>query len=241
MSGRTPVYIVCSPRSRVGKTLVARVLTEFFFVEGRTAAAFDLDEDEPKLLNCLPSCTTAGTLRTIRGQMALFDRLVLEDETPKIVDVGRREFHEFFTLAQKIDFFDEARRRGVEPVILFMIDPDETSALAFAGLQSRFSDAMLVPVQNEAVAKGHQMRGNFRSTRAAALPLRIPQLQSTLRTIVEEPNFSFANFRQAMPPGFPTELRNEMESWMKRVFLEFHELELRLLLERVRTSLKDQP
>ncbi len=240
MSGRTPVYIICSPRARVGKTMVARLLTEFFFVEGRSAAAFDLDEDDPSLLNCLPACTTAGNLRTIRGQMALFDRLVVEDGTPKVIDVGRREFHEFFTLAQKIGFFDEAQRRTIEPILLFMIDPDEASALAYAGLQNRFPETMLVPVQNEAVAKGHQTRGAFRSARAAALPLRIPQLAPTLKVIVDRPDFSFANFRQAMPAEIPADLRKELESWIKRVFLEFHELELRLLLEQVRSSLQTQ-
>ena len=34
---RTPVYIVCSPRPRVGKTLLSRLLTEYLYLENRYA------------------------------------------------------------------------------------------------------------------------------------------------------------------------------------------------------------
>ena len=45
MDRRTPVFIVCSPLPRVGKTLVARLLVEFFVADERPVAAFDLNPD----------------------------------------------------------------------------------------------------------------------------------------------------------------------------------------------------
>jgi hypothetical protein len=46
MSFRNAVIIVASPRPRVGKTLLARLLTDFNLQEGRSVAAFDLNAGE---------------------------------------------------------------------------------------------------------------------------------------------------------------------------------------------------
>jgi Mrp family chromosome partitioning ATPase len=47
---QTPVYIVCSPRPLVGKTLVARLLSEFLLLKNGQVLAFDVNLKEPSLL-----------------------------------------------------------------------------------------------------------------------------------------------------------------------------------------------
>ena len=43
MTGKTtPLYVVCSPRRCVGKTLISRLLVEFYVVKDRPVVAFDL-------------------------------------------------------------------------------------------------------------------------------------------------------------------------------------------------------
>ena len=42
----------------------------------------------------------------------------------KVVDVSHRMFRDFFVIANKIGILEEASRRGIEPIILFMVDPD---------------------------------------------------------------------------------------------------------------------
>jgi hypothetical protein len=37
----TPVYIICSPRPLVGKTMVARLLSEFLLLKNGTVLSFD--------------------------------------------------------------------------------------------------------------------------------------------------------------------------------------------------------
>ena len=39
----TPVYIICSPRPLVGKTLIARQLSEFLLLKNGAVAAFDIN------------------------------------------------------------------------------------------------------------------------------------------------------------------------------------------------------
>ena len=88
MQRRTPVFIVTSSRPRVGKTLVARALTEYFCGQSRPVAAFDVNPGEFKLIDHLPAYTAAASIGDTRGEMALFDQLVAEDEVPKVVDLG---------------------------------------------------------------------------------------------------------------------------------------------------------
>ena len=50
----TPVYIICSPRPLVGKTLIARLLSEFLLLKNGTVNSFDINLKEPSLLEYLP-------------------------------------------------------------------------------------------------------------------------------------------------------------------------------------------
>ena len=71
----TPLYVVCSPCRHVGKTLVSRLLSEFYIVNDRPVAAFDLADEGPQLADYLPDITTIADISDTRGQMAFFDRL----------------------------------------------------------------------------------------------------------------------------------------------------------------------
>ena len=42
----TPVYIICSPRPLVGKTLMARLLSEFLLLKNGTVVSFDVNLKE---------------------------------------------------------------------------------------------------------------------------------------------------------------------------------------------------
>jgi hypothetical protein len=60
---QTPVYIVCSPRPLVGKTLVARLLSEFLLLKNGTVIPFDVNLKEPSLLEYLPDITETASPR----------------------------------------------------------------------------------------------------------------------------------------------------------------------------------
>src|SRR5712671_3603773 len=117
MTGKTtPLYVVCSPCRCVGKTLVSRLLTEFYVANDRSVAAFDLADEGPQLADYLPEYATIADIGDIRGQMALFERLIAEKDTPRVIDVSHRAFKNFFTVVQEISFFEEARCRSIEPL-----------------------------------------------------------------------------------------------------------------------------
>ena len=72
----TPIYIVCSPRPQVGKTLVARLLTEFLLLKNGRVTAFDINLKEPSLLDYLPDLVETADISDTYGKMELMDRVI---------------------------------------------------------------------------------------------------------------------------------------------------------------------
>src|SRR5215510_13993695 len=123
----TPVYIICSPRPQVGKTLLARLLSEFLLLKDGNVVPFDVNLKEPSLLEYLPRITETADVIDTYGKMQLMDRLIVNDSVAKVIDLGYHAFDEFLKMIGEIGFIKEAARRGVAPVILFIADIDRTS------------------------------------------------------------------------------------------------------------------
>src|SRR3981189_1541394 len=98
-----PLSGICSRQRGVGKPLLARLLAEFYLIDGRSVAAFDLADEGPQLADYLPRCTTIADISDASGQMALFDRIIADQKATKIIDLSHRTFKDFFTIAEKID------------------------------------------------------------------------------------------------------------------------------------------
>ena len=218
---QTPVYIVCSPRPLVGKTLIARLLSEFLLLKHGTVIPFDVNLKEPSLLEYLPDITETAEVDDTFGKMALMDRVILNDGVAKVIDLGFHAFDEFFKMTEEIGFMKEAVRRGVSPIVLFVGDTDRVSMRSYPMLQRQIPPTALVIVENEYV-----VRGELPEAFAAARVLRIAALPTFLKTYVDRLSFSFTDY-----------LRNEKDSstelhqWIRRNYLSFRELELSLILQ----------
>jgi hypothetical protein len=241
--GPTPIYVVCSPSRRVGKTLVARFLTEYHVADGRPVAAYDLSDESPQLTDYLPHHAAAADIADVCGQMALFDGLIAGDEMPKVIDVGHRAFWQFFAVVHRIGFFDEARQHGIEPVILFVTDADPKAERAFALLRCSFPDLSLLPVRNLALTQGRCGEAlphasildasplDAGTGDASTLPasLEIAELPSSLRSLVDRPGFSFADFPQRAPARVSTKARDGLLRFVSGIYAQLREIELGLV------------
>jgi hypothetical protein len=218
---RTPVFIICSPRPLVGKTLIARLLTEFLLLKHGTVVAFDINLKEPSLLEFLPKVTETADVIDTFGKMQLMDRLIVNDGVGKVIDLGFHAFDEFFKMTGEIGFMKEAMRRGVSPLILFVADTDRASARAFPMLQQQIPPTALVTVDKE-----HIVRGELPPAFARGRVLRIAALPVFLKTYIDRLSFSFTGY-----------LRNEKDSstelhqWIRENYFSFRELELNLMLQ----------
>lgn len=238
MPFQSAVYIVCAAKPHVGKTLLARVLVDFFLSESRPVAAFDLNTD-PELTRAFPSFTETSEIADIQGQMRLFDRLVTADETAKIVDVGAAQLAEFLKVARETGFVDEARRRSIAPVFLFITAPERASADRYAAMLRDFPTAMLMPVQNNLFGKVQYMY-RFAPNGGASLPMEMPMLVLALRKYLDMrislSGLAGGNFL----PGVPIESQRQIQRFVRKLFVGFRELELRILLNEMKRSLQSR-
>jgi hypothetical protein len=235
MTFRNSVTIVASPRTRVGKTLLARLLVDFHAHQGREVAAFDLNSGGGTLAQYVPSLTTVSEIADITGQMALFDRLIAEDGVTKVVDLGHGAFEQFFSVAANIGFAEEAQRRQIAPAILFVITPDATSVNAYRQLRSRFPQAVLVPLHNEIFGVA-QHRAKYELAGQGSLLTHLPLLAPGIRRYIETPPYSFADAALAAS-GIPLEVQVELQRWLRRAWREFRELDLHILLADLKSSI----
>src|ERR1700675_2467506 len=218
----TPVYIICSPRPLVGKTLLARLLSQFLLLKNGTVNSFDINLKEPSLLDYLPRTTETADVIDTFGKMQLMDRLIVDDGIAKVIDLGFHAFDEFFKMTGEIGFMKEAARRGVAPVILFVADSDRVSARGYPMLQQQVPPTALVTIDNEYV-----VRGELPPAMARGRVLPISALPVFLKTYIDRLAFSFTGY-----------LRNEKDSstelhqWIRRNYSAFRDLELRVMLQR---------
>src|SRR5476651_2314526 len=150
----TLVYIVSSPRPLVGKTLIARLLSEFLLLKHGAVASFDINLKEPSLLEYLPDITETAEVDNTYGKMALMDRLIVNDGVAKVIDLGFHAFDEFFKMSDEIGFMKEAARRGVAPVVLFVADTDRASARGHEMLRQQIPATAIVTIDNEYIVRG---------------------------------------------------------------------------------------
>lgn len=214
----TPLYIVCSPRPAVGRTLVARVVTEFLKLARGSVVAFDINLKEPSLIDFLPEVTERADIATTSGKVALMDRLIVNNGIAKVIDLGYHAFDEFFTMCSQIGYFTEALERGVVPIVLFIVDSDKGSQKAHASLLRELPEGALVDVINEYALREPLPPGMGRET-----VLQFATLSPFLKSYIERQGFSFTDY-----------LRNEQDrsaelhQWIRAAYTALRDLDGRI-------------
>lgn len=230
MKNRTPVFIICSPFGRVGKTMTARLLSDYFLLSGRTFLGFDTDAHEPTFAARFPHEVVVSDLNTIQGQMALIDPLLVHDEVPKVIDLWHRSMDGFFTLLDHTGFVAEARNLAIEPILLYVAEGSSRSVAIAGRIAGRYPDVQIVIVENEGAVQAQENGDEFGSY-PAGRTFKIAALDPVLRQIIEEPGFSLSRFMLTPPTNMSIVVRAGLREWLWRVFSQFKSFELRMTLD----------
>jgi hypothetical protein len=221
---RSSITIVASPRPRVGKTLLARLLTDYLVQNAQTPIGFDVGGGDGGLSDYLPEHATLASLDGVPEQMALFDALIAADGHPKIVDLGADAFEDFFTLADQFDFAAETRFRGIGVALMYIVTQDRTSLDAARALLRRFPQVKFTPVHNEVF--GTPPHRQIDSIRAHEPLLKLPALAPSARKYIEVAPFSFTS-ENASADGHAAQA--DVDDWLRRIWRDLREFELRAL------------
>src|SRR6516165_2096983 len=150
----------------------------------------------------------------------------------RVIDLGQGLFDQFFKVMTEIGFEDEARQKLIQPIVLFIADSAPFTATTYADLRGRLRQTIFVPVHNEA-ASFMVIARDFPPSSPKYETIRIPRLSPIVRGVIDRPGFSFGAY-MSQQSGGPT----EVHSWIGQVFAEFRELELKLLIGELESSLR---
>lgn len=229
MKIRTLVFIICSPSGRVGKSMVARLLGDYFLAGNRSFLGFDTDPHEPVLAARFPQQVIVSDLTTVQGQMGLIDPLLVNDEMPKIIDLWHRSMDGFFTLVDQTDFIAEAMNVAVDPIFFFVADASPRSLDAATRLAARYPAQQMIIVENAGAAPlSRDQLARYPANRI----LKVGALDPVLRHAIEDPFFSLSRFMVAPPPDMSIVVRSGLRDWLARIFSQLRSFELRLNLEQ---------
>jgi hypothetical protein len=225
--------IVTSLHGRTGKTLLARVLADYFVLAGDRPALFDTDTIEQTLRSWFPDDTVLADLTETRDQMRLFDTMVARSPKSRIVDVSHYAYRRFFKVMQESHFVAEARERNVEPVIFYIADRNPDAYDAGLLLRERFGDCTFALVENAFVGRVKDLTRrspSYRTLMDHDLRISIPPLDLGIAEALEDPAVSLSDIisrplsREAdeHPAGLSFEEQTEARRWLVHLFREIH-------------------
>jgi hypothetical protein len=227
--------IVASLHGHVGKTLLARTLTDYFRLSGGTPYIFDTDPVERGLSGLFPEARVID-LAVVRDQMVLFDTLPKRSPDMRVVDVTHGSLTKFFELLRQTDVIAEARSNNVKLVIFYIPDRRIDSFEAGLILRDNFPDCAFIVVDNGFFREPRlkaRLDLSYKTLTAHNWRFRMPELHEQVIDTLEDCNLSMSDFmRQPMSPtgemavqdSLTPGLRIPLRAWIFRMFQEIDRL-----------------
>jgi hypothetical protein len=222
------IHIVTSGETRNGKTLLARLLTDFVLLAGGDPLVHDADAPFGRLAEWYPGRAQIVDVETTRGQIALFDRMLGAPRRDHVVDLPARDLWRFFTVAEQTGFVEEAARNHQTVDVLFILDRPDVTLAALRAIRAGLDKVRIVPVLNEAVRLDARTAGGEDTLAALArlAEFRLPRLDREMLRHVERPAFSFAGFLQSGDEELRPLARTVLRGFLRTVFGQFQDLGL---------------
>jgi len=250
MPGNSLVVIVASLHARTGKTLLARVLADYFLLSGHRPLIFDTDAVERTLRTCFPYDAIVVDLNHVRDQMTLFDTAAAPTAEARVIDVTHQYFRKFFNVMRDTEFVTEARMSGIRPVIFYIVDRHRDSFEAGRELRDRFEDCAFVVVENGLLGRGNnhtRQSDGYRALEAHHLHLTMSALDPVFVSAIEDPHLSFSDFMRE--PWFASQqpssallldARTAVRRWLLKLFKEIGHV-IKVLDRRVAVAAEPVP
>src|SRR3954467_6027817 len=103
------IFIVCSDRSRNGKTLLARVLVDHLLIEERDPFCFDLNVPDPTLRAYFPGRTALIDFSGEESRTKFFDTVLARGGRDYVIDVGTAQLTQLCAAMNARNFAKAAR------------------------------------------------------------------------------------------------------------------------------------
>ncbi len=237
MTDRPTLHIICSDRTRNGKTLLARLLIDWLLLGGEEPFVIDLDAPDAPLATRYPGHALAADFSRVTGRVATFDTIVNEAGRSHVLDLPAHHLDDFLSEAEKIGFLDAAREAGLEVVFLFMVDRSRKSVLKAREIAQAVAPCVLHPARNTHVGDllDDDEVAELYLDLFVSGEIVLPKLSAGSVATVEDAGFSFRDFMEERIEAPSSFQQFELLDFVNTMFDQFARLRLRLDLN----SLKD--
>ena len=232
----TPVYIVCSPRPQVGKTLLARLLSEFLLLKNGEVLAFDTEAPRGTLKRFHPDVTEIVDVTSTSDQMKIFDTLNTANASVTVIDVRAGLLSPTRASLRDIGFLDAARSGQITFAVFHILGPSIASLDEIAETANFMTGAKYFLVKNfinnTSFFEWDQATYNSYFHRIKdATELTIPKLNEMAYEQVEVASVPFLKFvanrgAHDESANYSFVLRGYVRHWLGNVWSEFDRIKL---------------
>lgn len=218
------IFIICSDRTRNGKTLLARVLVDHLLIEERDPFCFDLSAPEGMLRAYFPGRTALVDPADETSRARMFDIMLQRSGRDYVIDVPGAQLARFCEAAGDMGFAAAARDKGYRVCVLYVVDREQASLKTAVAVEEMLEPDLLVPVVNRFVG--------------TALPEGVPgpvialdKIDPELHTVVSNRRFSLRSFLLGDDTAVPARLRAHLKTFLHGVMGGLRNLEPALSLQ----------
>lgn len=184
---RSPlIIIVGADKGGVGKTTIARALTDYLARNGSPVRAFDTEAGEGVFKRFYPQAEMLNAA-TVQGQMSIVDAAKTEAVT--LVDARAGLLTPILKAFAKIDLFGDVKVGALRLLVLHIVGSSVASASEIAPIVAALADAKLVRVNNKMTPDA-----TFAAVHAGEVTIEVPNLEEDAAAAVDASGVGFAAF-----------------------------------------------
>jgi hypothetical protein len=227
------LHLIGGEKGGVGKSVVARLLAQYWLDRGKPFIGFDTDRSHGALLRYYGEFSQPIEVSKVED----LDRLVEAAAAPEarvLVDLAAQTDRDLYDWIDSGEVLELAREQGIRLVLWHVMDDGKDSVAVLARLLQHFGDrANYIVVLNKGRGEDFSM---FRHSDAAASIARLgapvfdlPALhKATMRKIdlLDKSFWSAANHQNGSPDSLGMMERQRLKVWLRQSYSEFERLGL---------------
>jgi hypothetical protein len=229
----TQLHFIGGEKGGVGKSVVARVLAQFFIDHEVPFLGFDTDQSHGSLRRFYADYSQPVAIDRYEGLDSIVEAAAAQPERRLIVDLAAQT-HQF--IAQWIDdsgLLEIREELGISPTLWHVMDSGRDSADLLGALLDRFGDRLpIVVVLNEVRGADFSILESSgtlaRAQEAGARVISLRRLQDTTMQKIDAHNSSFwAASHRGAKDGSALGLleRQRVKNWLRAVYDQIERLD----------------
>jgi hypothetical protein len=219
MDKKSHIYIVCSDQTRNGKTLFARLFSDFLTVQGHNLFVMDLDAPTGDICEYYPDTSEVFDISKVQGQMEVFDWILQTPGRDYVLDIPARFLDKFFTVMDDINFVEGAGQEGFEVIVFYLVEGEDKSLDTASMIHDNYTVDRFFVVRHERLDEDLREFSKLTvfNDIASQGQIVLPQLDDDVLSYIDDKEFSFREFIEGDEADMPAKQQFKLATFLEKV------------------------